>query len=107
MADISSSLNFRSTNRNAPRFLLCGIATVAFLLGQTAVSQVLNQHDTGGPQDMPTTANAPAEIKGPVKVTVDMDKARTFMAPRAMAVNASIADAHLLDPELPALLRGA
>jgi hypothetical protein len=87
--------------------MLCGVATVAFLLGQTAVGQVLNQHDAGGPQDMPTAANAPSEIKGPVKVTVDMDKARTFMAPRAMAVNASIADGHLLDPELPALLRAA
>jgi alpha-L-arabinofuranosidase len=56
---------------------------------------------------MPTTQTAAAEIKGVVKVVVDMDKSRTFMAPRAMAVNSSISDNHLMDPELPGLLRGA
>lgn len=79
---------------------------LVLMLSQAAVCQVLNQHDTAGPQDMPTATAAP-EIKGVVKVTVDMDKGRTFMAPRAMAVNSSISDAHLMDPDVPVLLRGA
>ncbi|MBZ5681360.1 MAG: hypothetical protein LAO24_14770 [Acidobacteriia bacterium] len=75
------------------------------VLSQLAIGQ-LNQHDAARPQDMPAETIAP-EIKGPVKVTVEMDKPRTFMAPRAMAVNASVSDGHLMDAELPALLRGA
>lgn len=107
MARIPSNLNFGCAKRNSRRFPLCAVVTVTFLLCQFAAGQVLNQHDTATPQDMPTTTSAPAEIKGPVKVTVDMDKARTFMAPRAMAVNASVSDGHLMDPDLDGLLRGA
>jgi hypothetical protein len=82
------------------------LAAVPVLLGPLAAGQIFNQHEPGGPQEMPTTTVA-REIRGTVKVTVEMDKARNFMAPRAMAVNASVADGHLMDPELPALLRGA
>src|SRR5258708_1209576 len=87
--------------------VMCCVAGATLVLSQVSFSQVLNQHDTSRPQDMPTATSAGAEIKGVVKVTIDMDKGRTFMAPRAMAVNASISDSHLLDPELPVLLRGA
>jgi len=82
------------------------VASVPLLLAIIASGQVMNQHDAGKPQDMPT-ATVPQEIKGVVKVNISMDKPRTFMAPRAMAVNASVADAHLMDPDLPALLRAA
>lgn len=104
----SSRSDSTETGSNATRsaFLVCVMVAIALSLSQPAVSQVLNQHDSGGPQDMPTATSAP-EIKGVVKVTVDMDKGRTFMAPRALAVNSSIADAHLMDAELPGLLRGA
>ncbi len=107
--------NCRSNSRNNQSGIvltpvgrvICSVVGAALVLSQVAFSQVLNQHDTSRPQDMPTATSAAAEIKGVVKVTVDMDKGRTFMAPRAMAVNASISDAHLVDAELPALLRGA
>jgi hypothetical protein len=84
----------------------CCVAAV--LLTQIAFAQMqqLNRQDVGRPQDLPEVTVAP-EIKGVVKVTVDMDKGRTFMAPRAMAMNASIADANLTDPDLPGLLRNA
>ena len=98
---------WHNSRRTVLGALLSSTASVAFLLCQSAAGQIYNQHDAGTPQDMPTTTNAPAEIKGPVKVTVDMDKARTFMAPRAMAANAFVSDGHLMDPDLPALLRGA
>lgn len=83
-------------------------SVVAVLLTQFSLGQMqqLNRQDVGRPQDMPDVTVAP-EIKGVVKVTVDMDKGRTFMAPRAMAVNAFISDGHLMDPELAVLLRGA
>src|SRR5450755_3421148 len=86
--------------------LLWGVVAALVVLSQLAVGQVLNQHDTNGPQDM-STSNAPSKIKGVVKVTVDMDKARTFMAPRAVAVNSSVSDAHLMDQNLPSQLRAA
>jgi hypothetical protein len=83
-----------------------GMAVLPALLASLAAGQIINQHDTARPQDIPTTTVAP-EIKSVVKVTVQMDKPRTFMAPRAMAINASVADSHLMDPALPALLRGS
>src|SRR5579859_4651870 len=94
----------RIVHRISSVFLFC--ITSACLIASIASGQTLNQHDAGAPQDMPTVTTTP-EIKGVVKVTIDMDKGRTFMAPRAMAVNASIADSHLMDAEVPALLRGA
>src|SRR5690349_5219558 len=86
--------------------ILRSLAGSLWLLCGMCAAQVFNQHDNAAPQDMPT-GTVVQEIKGPVKVTVSMDKPRTFLAPRAIAVNASIGDSHLMDPELPALLRGA
>lgn len=77
------------------------------LLKAIALGQIINQHSEAGPQEMPTTQTVAKEIKGPVKVTVQMDKPRTFLAPRAVAINASVADGHLNDPDLPVLLRNA
>jgi len=94
----------QSATRRMAFFLVTVAATSGVLLGQGG--QVLNQHDVGRSQDMPTETIAP-EIKGVVKVTVDMEKPRTFMAPRAMAANSFISDGHLMDPDLPALLRSA
>jgi hypothetical protein len=85
--------------------VMLGVVSL-LLLVPSAPAQVFNQHENSKPQDMPT-ATVSSEIKGIVKVNISMDKPRTFMAPRAMAVNASIADGHLMDPDLPALLRGA
>lgn len=42
-----------------------------------------------------------------VKVTVDMNKTRNFMGPRAMGIHASVYDNNLNDAEVPALLRAA
>ena len=85
-----------------------GMCSVLVLLTQFSSGQMqqLNRQDVGRPQDMPDVVVSP-EIKGVVKVAVEMDKGRTFMAPRAMAVNAFVSDGHLMDPGLPPLLRAA
>src|SRR3974377_1957000 len=90
--------------KNCGTILRASALALPFLLSPLASAQIFNQHDTARPQDMPTETVA-VEMKGRGKVTVQMDKPRTFMAPRAMAVNASVADSHLTDPEVPALLR--
>jgi len=46
-------------------------------------------------------------ITGVVKVTVDADKTRNFMAPRAPGIEAFVYDYTLMDPALPSLLRDA
>lgn len=95
----------QSGRKSATRAIFVAVVSLPLLV-PIASAQVFNQHDTAKPQDMPT-ATVSQEIKGVVKVNISMDKPRTFMAPRAMAVNASIADGHLMDPDLPVLLRGA
>ena len=95
----------KNSLKSATRAMFVAVASLPLLV-PIASAQVFNQHDTAKPQDMPT-ATVSQEIKGVVKVNISMDKPRTFMAPRAMGVNASIADGHLMDPDLPVLLRGA
>jgi hypothetical protein len=52
----------------------------------SAQSQVVNQNNgPGRSQDMPQ-ADVALEIKGTVKVTIQADKARGFMAPRALGL---------------------
>jgi alpha-L-arabinofuranosidase len=52
-----------------------------------------------------TAANVVQSITGVVKVTVEADKTRNFMAPRAPGIEASVSDNTLMDPALPGLLR--
>jgi len=106
LTEILRTIPCHSTRPAKVRIAAALLAGSWFLLSRAAIGQVLNQHDAGGPHTMPTETITP-EIKGAVKVTVEMDKPRTFMAPRAMAVNFLISDGRLMDPELPGLLRGA
>jgi len=53
-------------------------------------------------QDQP---EAPVSISGPVSVTVDTTKAGSFLAPRAMGVQASVFDPAMLNAAVPALLQ--
>jgi hypothetical protein len=48
-----------------------------------------------------------AKVPKEVKVTVDPDKPRAVMAPWVMAVEGSVSDSHLSDPEVIQLLRAA
>jgi hypothetical protein len=96
----SAGLNFASAG------IAIAWLAVPAILAPLASGQIYNQHTESNPQDMPT-ATVAKEIKGVVKVNVAMDKSTTFMAPRAEAVNASVADGHLADPALPLLLRNA
>jgi hypothetical protein len=73
----------------------------------SAQSQVVNQNNgPGRSQDMPQ-ADVALEIKGTVKVTIQADKTRGFMAPRALGMASSAADNHLLDPLMPQILQSA
>jgi hypothetical protein len=72
-----------------------------------AQSQVVNQNNgPGRSQDMPQ-ADVALEIKGTVKVTIQADKTRGFMAPRALGMASSAADNHLTDPLMPQILQSA
>jgi alpha-L-arabinofuranosidase len=72
-----------------------------------AQSQVANHSDAPTrPQDLPQSDVA-LEIKGTVKVTVQADKVRGFMAPRALGMASSIGDNHLMDPLMPQILMSA
>ena len=48
-----------------------------------------------------------ATRRATVKVTVQADKARGFLAPRALGMASSAADNHLMDPLMPQILQSA
>jgi len=50
-------------------------------------------------------SNATVTSSGPIKVTVDFSKPRSFMAPLAMGIHTSVYDGHLMDASIPSLLR--
>lgn len=84
-----------------------GIVLMLFPARSAAQSQVVNQNNgPGRSQDMPQ-ADVTLEIKGTVKVTVQADKARGFLAPRALGMASSAADNHLMDPLMPQILQSA
>jgi hypothetical protein len=97
---------FNSLRRFAGLKTAVALAVVPAMFASLASGQIYNQHGQNGPQDMPTETVA-KEIKGVVKVNVSMDKPTMAMAPRAEAVNASVADGNLTDPGLPLILRNA
>ena len=55
-------------------------------------------------QDMPD-ATVTEEIKGAVKVTIQADKAKGFIAPRALGMASSLGDNHLMDEMMPQILQ--
>jgi alpha-L-arabinofuranosidase len=78
----------------------------AILFLPTAICQVLNQHEEPKAQEMPK-ATVVQEIKGTVKVSVDTDKKRGFLAPRALGVVAPVGDNNTIDPLMPQILQSA
>ena len=69
--------------------------------------QGVNQNNhTERSQDMPES-QVSLEIKGTVKVTVQADKVRGFMAPRALGMASSIGDNQLMDPLMSQILASA
>ncbi len=103
-------------------WLAYGSMTAAFFLGQVSLGQDVGSapdvnanrktntdiKDVGNqrPQDMATTDVA-NEIKGTVKVTVDADKLRLAMAPRALAVETPVSDNNVVTVEVLNLLKDA
>jgi hypothetical protein len=70
--------------------------------------QVLNQHEEPKAADLSQTGpSAPHEIRGTVKVTVQADKQRGFLAPRALGVFSSVTDTQLMDPMMPQILQSS
>jgi hypothetical protein len=55
-------------------------------------------------QDLPD-ADVVHEIKGAVKVTIQADKLKGFIAPRAMGMASSLGDNHLMDGLMPQILQ--
>jgi hypothetical protein len=89
--------------------IVMGLGIVLMLLPVrgAAQSQVVNQNNgPGRSQDMPQ-ADVALEIKGTVKVTIQADKVRGFLAPRALGMASSPADTHLMDPLMPQILQSA
>ena len=87
-------------------FVMTGLA-LALLHPARSIGQMqgngLNRVDPGHSQDMPES-QVSLEIKGPVKVTVQAEKLKGFMAPRALGMASSVGDAHLMDQLMPQIL---
>jgi hypothetical protein len=64
---------------------------------------VNRKDDPGKSTDIPQV-EVSQEVKGTVKVTIQADKLRGFMAPRALGMASSASDAHLMDPLMPQIL---
>jgi len=86
--------------------LAAAITALLVFFPANAVSQVLNQHSEPTAQEMPK-ATVTQEIKGTVKVTVEADKRRGFLAPRALGVVSLVGGKDLMDPMMPQILQSA
>ncbi len=82
------------------------VASTLLSAPHPATCQVLNQHEEPKAQEMPK-ATVVQEIKGTVKVTVDAEKRRGFLAPRALGMVSPVADANTIDPLMPQILQSA
>jgi len=91
---------------NALLSVAAAITALLVFFPANAVSQVLNQHSEPTAQEMPKTT-VTQEIKGTVKVTVEADKRRGFLAPRALGVVSLVGDKDLMDPMMPQILQSA
>jgi alpha-L-arabinofuranosidase len=100
----------------------CGLLLFILALGPAALSQGVGEKPNVGPdahttQDLQRNAGpaamqsdaptAQTEIKGTVKVTVEADKARGVMAPRALAVETHVSDQNVVTVAVLNLLKGA
>lgn len=95
----------RFTRKFPPAYVPLPIVLAAVFV-PSVLGQVLNQHDEPKAQDMPQITVV-QEIKGVVKVTVQADKVRGFLAPRALGMLSSLGDNQLADPLMPQILQFA
>ena len=94
-------------------WVLSSLLAAVFLVAASpkAICQLNNSSNfPGEPQkntDMGQVQEAP-EIKGTVKVTIQADKLTGgFVAPRALGMNSSLGDSHLVDPLMPQILQSS
>ena len=69
--------------------------------------QVFNQHPEPQAADLSNTPEAKQEIRGPVKVTIQVDKPRGFLPPRGLGIFVSATDNQLADPLMPQILQSS
>ena len=95
--------------RRTAAFFAVGLA-LASLLASPGITngQGLNQNGAGehAKQDI-QDVDVTQEIKGPVKVTIQVDKLKGFLVPRALGMASSAGDNHLMDPLMPQILQSA
>jgi len=94
---------------------VCAVGGGLLLLGQSARGQLDQQlppewkvqqnRDKLEEASKQEVSARPTKVPKEVKVTVDVGRIRNYMAPWAMAVQSVVSDNHLMDPEVPALLR--
>jgi hypothetical protein len=96
----------QGANLDAAVPLMVITALLLPFVAQNGFSQVLNQHSEPTAQEIPK-ATVTQEIKGTVKVTVETDKRRGFLAPRALGVVSLVSDKDLMDPMMPQILQSA
>ena len=90
-------------------FFAVGLGLASLLVSPAiAHGQGLNQNGAGehAKQDI-QDVDVAQEIKGPVKVTIQVDKLKGFLAPRALGMASSTGDNHLMDPLMPQILQSA
>src|ERR1700675_1672400 len=73
-------------------------------LGQSPSINTMSEPDRNAQIENTQASEAPKEIKGPVKVTIQADKITGFMAPRAIGMASSLEDSHLMDPLMGQIL---
>ena len=93
--------------RSLPASVLSRIAfAIVLILANRAFAQTSNQRPEPQAQAMPE-ATVTHEIKGTVKVTVEADKPKGFLAPRALGVSWDMASNDIAQPLLPQILMSA
>ena len=101
-----ADLIFRFWNRS---LVALGFAMASLVISpRIANGQGLSQNGQGehAKQDI-QDVDVAEEIKGPVKVTIQADKLKGFLAPRALGMASSAGDNHLMDPLMPQILQSA
>ena len=91
------------------------VVFVALLGGRPALGQIdtrppdwkIDQNRADMESKLQQNTTTHNKVPKEVKVTVDMDKVRTIMAPWAMGLHTTISDNQLIGPEIPDLLHAA
>jgi hypothetical protein len=109
---MQSSSRVRATGGHrigASLLFAAGLLAMGILIPHESLSQsqVMNRgNDPGRSTDLPQTTGT-QEIRGIVKVAVQADKPRGFLAPRALGVFVSAGDNPLMDAMMPQILQSS